>query len=130
MPAMGDAITVEGWVRTKRDSKGVTFFELNDGSTIKNLQIVIDESMPGAVPAPRDLTTGSSVIVKGKLITSPAQGQAVELKAESGRGDRHGAGRRIRPSEKEALLRISAGNRAPPAAYQFISAPLRACGAP
>jgi asparaginyl-tRNA synthetase len=83
MPGKGDAITVEGWVRTKRDSKGVTFIEVNDGSTVKNLQVVIDGNDPGVITVPRDLTTGSSVVIKGRLIESPGQGQAVELKAES-----------------------------------------------
>lgn len=83
MPGNGDAITVEGWVRTKRESKGVTFLEVNDGSTIRNIQVVIDSTGPGAMTVPRDLTTGSSVVVRGTLIPSPGQGQAVEVSARS-----------------------------------------------
>ena len=82
MPGDGAAITVKGWVRTKRESKGVTFLEINDGSTIKNLQVVIDDGKAGVIKAPGDLTTGSSVVVSGTLIQSPGQGQAVEISAE------------------------------------------------
>jgi asparaginyl-tRNA synthetase len=80
-PGDGREITVEGWIRTKRESKGVTFLEVNDGSTINNLQIVIEETFPGYGSVTGALTTGSSVVVKGTLIASPGKGQAVELKA-------------------------------------------------
>jgi asparaginyl-tRNA synthetase len=83
MPGGGDIIVVEGWVRTKRESKGVTFLEVNDGSTITNLQVVLDDTIPGYDALTTDLTTGSSVVVQGKLIESPGSGQAVEIKAES-----------------------------------------------
>lgn len=81
MPGNGDSITVEGWIRTKRDSKGVTFLEINDGSTLKNLQVVIEEKLPDYQSLVKDLTTGSSVTVRGKLIESPGKGQAVEVVA-------------------------------------------------
>jgi asparaginyl-tRNA synthetase len=83
MPGGGDIIVVEGWIRTKRESKGVTFLEVNDGSTITNLQVVLDDTIPGYDALTTDLTTGSSVVVQGKLIESPGSGQAVEIKAES-----------------------------------------------
>jgi asparaginyl-tRNA synthetase len=79
MPGNGESITVEGWIRTKRDSKGVTFLEINDGSTLKNLQVVIEENFPNYQAITRDLTTGSSVTIRGKLIESPGKGQAVEV---------------------------------------------------
>ncbi len=82
MKGDGGAMTAEGWIRTKRESKGVTFLEINDGSTIKNLQIVIDDACKDISAISKDLTTGSSVIVKGKLIESPGQGQSVEVIAE------------------------------------------------
>ena len=81
-PGKGEPITVEGWVRTKRESKGVTFLEINDGSTIKNLQVVIEENFKDYQAIARDLTTGSSVAIKGRLIESPGQGQAVEVIAD------------------------------------------------
>jgi asparaginyl-tRNA synthetase len=83
MPGNGEHISVEGWIRTKRESKGVTFLEINDGSTIKNLQVVIEENLSGFDTFSKDLSTGSSVVIQGTLIESPGQGQAVELKAES-----------------------------------------------
>ncbi len=81
LPGDGREITVEGWIRTKRESKGITFLEVNDGSTIKNLQIIIEEGFPGYASISGALTTGSSVVVKGSLIESPGKGQAVEIKA-------------------------------------------------
>lgn len=83
LPGTGQDITVEGWVRTRRESKGVMFLELNDGSTIKNLQVVIEDSYPGYDMISKSLTTGSSAVIAGTLIESPGQGQAVELKAAS-----------------------------------------------
>ena len=83
MQGTGDIVTVEGWIRTKRESKGVTFLEVNDGSTIKNLQVVLEDTIPGYDALTRDLTTGSSAVLRGRLIESPGHGQAVELKAES-----------------------------------------------
>jgi len=76
-------ITIEGWVRTKRDSKGVSFLEINDGSTIKNLQVIIEENFPDYASIVKSITTGSSLSVKGNLVASPAKGQKVELKASS-----------------------------------------------
>src|SRR5437879_6792963 len=75
-----EAITVKGWVRTRRDSKGFSFLELNDGSCLANLQIVVDAGTPGSEQLPR-LTTGASTVVEGRLVASPAPGQKWELRA-------------------------------------------------
>lgn len=75
-----EAVTVKGWVRTRRDSKGFSFLELNDGSCLANLQIVVDSGTPGSEHMPQ-LTTGASAVVEGKLVASPAQGQKWELRA-------------------------------------------------
>jgi asparaginyl-tRNA synthetase len=71
-----------GWVKTRRDSKGVHFVQLNDGSCFADLQVVIPE---GALPEEtiRQITTGACVRLDGMLVESPAQGQRVELTAES-----------------------------------------------
>ncbi len=82
LPGNGADIAVEGWIRTKRDSKGVTFLEINDGSTLKNIQVVIEENFPNYQSIAKELTTGSSVSIKGKLMESPGKGQAVEVLAE------------------------------------------------
>src|SRR5207302_3347846 len=75
-----EAISVKGWVRTRRDSKGFSFLELNDGSCLANLQIVVDAGTPGGEHLAQ-LTTGASAIVEGKLVPSPAPGQKWELRA-------------------------------------------------
>src|SRR3989441_13102328 len=75
-----EALTVKGWVRTRRDSKGFSFLELNDGSCLANLQIVVDAGTPGAEHLAQ-LATGASAIVEGKLVPSPAPGQKWELRA-------------------------------------------------
>lgn len=76
----GKKVTVNGWVRTKRVSKNVGFIALNDGSTIQNLQVVIEgESMDEEQMA--RIHSGASLRITGELIESPGQGQNVELKA-------------------------------------------------
>ena len=76
---VGSQITLRGWVRSRRDSKGVTFIELNDGSRFRSMQLVADA---GVVPEEvlKQVTTGSSIAASGTLVESPAKGQAVELK--------------------------------------------------
>jgi asparaginyl-tRNA synthetase len=76
-------ITVNGWIRTKRESKDFCFLELNDGSTIKNIQIIAGNSINGYELLLPDLTTGASVKVEGKLVASPGKGQSVEVHAEN-----------------------------------------------
>ena len=83
MEAGGQEIAVDGWVRTRRTSKEITFFEINDGSTVRNLQVVIEKGFPDYESVVRDINTGCSVSVTGSLIPSPAKGQSVELKALS-----------------------------------------------
>ena len=72
-----------GWVRTKRESKGgFSFIELNDGSCMGSLQVIAGENLPNYRDDVAKLQTGCSVRVKGTLVSSPAKGQRVELKAE------------------------------------------------
>ena len=81
---VGDEVEVNGWVRTRRDSKeGFSFVELNDGSCLANLQVVVDAEVPGYEATIRDVTTGSSVRVAGVLKESPGKGQRIELQANS-----------------------------------------------
>src|SRR6266436_4389567 len=77
---LGSKVEAHGWVKTRRDSKGIHFIQLNDGSAFQDLQVVIEA---GSVPEPAlaAATTGACVRVSGELIASPAAGQAVELKA-------------------------------------------------
>jgi asparaginyl-tRNA synthetase len=76
-----EKVTAKGWVRTRRDSKGFSFLELNDGSCLANLQVVVDAGTPGAEHLPH-LTTGAAAVIEGKLVASPAQGQKWELRAD------------------------------------------------
>jgi asparaginyl-tRNA synthetase len=77
-------VTAKGWVRTRRDSKkGFSFIELNDGSCMKNLQIIVDAEIPGYADAIKDVTTGASISVDGTLKESPGKGQRIELHASS-----------------------------------------------
>jgi asparaginyl-tRNA synthetase len=73
-------LTVKGWVRTRRDSKGFSFLELNDGSSLTGLQIVADANTPGYEHIAR-FTTGAAAAVAGNLVPSPAPGQKWELRA-------------------------------------------------
>lgn len=75
-----DSVTIKGWVRTRRDSKGFSFLELNDGSCLANVQVIVDAGTPGYDQIAHFLT-GASAVVEGKLVASPAQGQKWELRA-------------------------------------------------
>jgi asparaginyl-tRNA synthetase len=80
--APGTPVVARGWVKTRRDSKGVTFIQLSDGSTFQDLQVVIDA---GTIPEETlgQSTTGACLAVSGTLVESPGAGQAVELKAST-----------------------------------------------
>jgi len=77
--SVGNEITLRGWVRSRRDSKGITFIDLNDGSRFKSMQLVVDAGVI-AEDTLKQITTGSSIEAVGVLVESPAKGQAVELK--------------------------------------------------
>ena len=78
----GKEINVKGWVRSHRSSKAVDFIALNDGSTIKNIQIVVE---PNSFDAEiiKSITTGACLNVTGLLVESQGKGQTSEIKAES-----------------------------------------------
>lgn len=75
-----EGVLVQGWVRTRRDSKGFFFLELNDGSCLKNLQAVVTTDVPNFDDL-KDVRTGASVSVVGKLIASQGKGQSWEVQA-------------------------------------------------
>lgn len=75
-----DLVIIKGWIRTRRDSKGFSFLEINDGSCLGSLQAVVNSGIPGYDQL-HHLTTGASVIIKGKLVASPGSGQKWELAA-------------------------------------------------
>ncbi len=75
-------VTVAGWIRTVRTSKGgFSFLNINDGSCMANLQVVADNKLPNYDSEISHLTAGCSVVVTGRVVESPARGQRVELQA-------------------------------------------------
>src|SRR5947207_84984 len=76
-----DSVLFQGWVRTRRDSKDFSFIELNDGSSLSNLQIIARNSLPNYAAVQR-LTTGASISASGALVASQGKGQKWELVAE------------------------------------------------
>jgi asparaginyl-tRNA synthetase len=78
--APGEEVLAKGWVRTKRGNKEIAFIALNDGSTINNIQIVVDKAAVDAGLLAK-VTTGACIAVRGKLVESIGSGQAVEIQA-------------------------------------------------
>jgi asparaginyl-tRNA synthetase len=79
----GDIVTLSGWVRTKRELKGFAFLEVNDGSSLQGLQVVMASTLPSYEDLLRSLTTGASVTVEGVLVASQGKNQRVELQAQT-----------------------------------------------
>ncbi|MGH9661161.1 MAG: asparagine--tRNA ligase [Bryobacteraceae bacterium] len=80
--APGSAAAAQGWVKTRRDGKGVHFIQLSDGSCFQDLQVVVDAGVASA-DLLAQVTTGACLRVEGDLVASPGAGQAVELKARA-----------------------------------------------
>jgi asparaginyl-tRNA synthetase len=76
-----EKIQVQGWVRTRRDAKDFSFIELNDGSSLRNLQVIARNSLPNYTAIQR-LITGASIVVRGALVASQGKGQNWELVAD------------------------------------------------
>jgi asparaginyl-tRNA synthetase len=81
--AVGKQVQLQGWVRTRRDSKGgFSFIELNDGSSLGNVQVIAEQSLPNYQSEVLHLAVGSSVTVTGLVRASPAKGQPTEVQAQ------------------------------------------------
>ena len=81
---IGQQVALQGWIRTRRDSKaGFSFLELNDGSCIANLQVVADSELPNYDREVKQLSAGCSVTVSGEIKASNGRGQSTELHATS-----------------------------------------------
>lgn len=76
-----ERVRIGGWVRTRRDAKGFTFLELNDGSCLANVQCIVDEGTPAHARL-EGVNTGAAVAVSGALVESPGKGQKWEVRAE------------------------------------------------
>ncbi|HJN66628.1 MAG TPA: OB-fold nucleic acid binding domain-containing protein, partial [Pirellulales bacterium] len=80
--AIGQQVRLEGWVRTRRDSKGgFSFVELNDGSCLANIQVICDGDLPNYETEIKKLSAGCSVTVSGEVKPSGGKGQSTELHA-------------------------------------------------
>ena len=77
-----DQVLIKGWIRTRRDSKAFSFLEINDGSCLKNIQVIADDSLLNYDDI-KKLTTGSAVSVSGKLVESRGGGQKWEISADA-----------------------------------------------
>jgi len=75
-----ESVLIKGWVRTRRDSKGFSFLEVNDGSCLKNIQVIADETLANYENI-RKITTGSAVAITGRLVESKGKGQNWEIQA-------------------------------------------------
>lgn len=78
-----ESLMIQGWVRTKRDLKGFAFIEVNDGSSLANLQVVINQELPDYEVILKQLNTGASLEVAGVLVPSQGKGQTIELQAQT-----------------------------------------------
>src|SRR3954451_3825486 len=80
--AIGRHVTIQGWIRTRRDSKGgFSFLEINDGSCLANIQVVADGQLSNYEEEIKRLSAGCSVSIAGTVKASPAKGQATEVHA-------------------------------------------------
>ncbi|WP_250124789.1 asparagine--tRNA ligase [Chroococcidiopsis sp. CCMEE 29] len=78
-----ESLMIQGWVRTKRDLKGFAFIEVNDGSSLASLQVVLNAEMPEYEALLKQVNTGAAVEVTGVLVPSQGKGQRIELKAQT-----------------------------------------------
>ncbi len=76
-----ETVTVKGWVRTKRELKEFSFVEVNDGSSLQGLQVVLKQALPNYAESLKQLNTGASIEVTGSLVESEGKNQRIELQA-------------------------------------------------
>lgn len=79
---VGKEIEVKGWVRTVRNQKSFTFVEVNDGSTLSNFQVILNESSPNYSEWLGSLSTGASISALGTVVESPGSGQSLEMQVK------------------------------------------------
>ena len=119
--AIGQEVVVEGWIRTRRDSKaGFSFLELNDGSSFGSMQVVADGSLANYESEIRRLSPGCSVRVAGVVSASPGKGQATEIRAQRGDRLRHGRRGDLPVAEEGPFVRVPADDCPSPAAHQHV----------
>ncbi len=82
-PQAGETVTVQGWIKTARHSKNVSFLEVSDGSCLKGIQVVVDPKLSNYETQIKRLNTGCSLKATGVLTDSPGQEQKFEIQAQS-----------------------------------------------
>jgi len=75
-----EKVLIKGWVRTRRDTKEFSFIEVNDGSCLASIQVIVDAGTPGSEYLP-SIATGAAVSVTGEMVSSPGKGQAFEIRS-------------------------------------------------
>lgn len=81
--ALGESVCINGWVRSRRDSKaGFSFLNIHDGSCFDGIQVVVDKGLPNYKTEVLKLSTGCSVSIQGKLVASEGKGQSIEVLAQ------------------------------------------------
>ena len=81
LPEPGKVVTVQGWVRTRREAKEFSFLEINDGSCMANVQVVVPQTLANYSEICK-ITTGSSVEIEGTVVRSPGKEQLYEIQAQ------------------------------------------------
>ncbi len=79
---IGHEVTLCGWLRTMRNQKTFSFLEINDGSTLAGIQVILDEKVPHYADIIAKIQTGASLMIKGKVVESPGHEQCVEIRGE------------------------------------------------
>ncbi len=75
-------VCIQGWVRTKRELKGFSFLEINDGSCLANLQVVLQADLAGYEQIIKSINTGAAIEITGRLVASQGKGQRIEMQAQ------------------------------------------------
>ena len=77
----GASVMIQGWVRTLRDQKQFAFIELNDGSCLANIQVILKNDLPNYSDIIATVSTGAALKIEGHLVESPGKGQNIEIAA-------------------------------------------------
>jgi asparaginyl-tRNA synthetase len=80
---IGKTLTLQGWIRTARHQKNFSFLSLNDGSCLSNFQVIVNQDTPHYASLIERMNTGASLKAVGTIVASPAQGQPIEMQAQS-----------------------------------------------
>ena len=116
----GAEVRILGWVRTRRDSKKFSFLELNDGSCLKNIQVVADTALEGFEQNVLKADTGAALDIQGSVVESPGKGQPVEVQASRVVLVGECSSEDYPLQKKTALERVLANDCSSAAAYEYI----------